>query len=71
MAPVIGPASDGGLLVQNVHNDQAAQVNLTKLPSSKVLPVTQTGAATERQNKGPARIVHCQGQEILSTDRRL
>lgn len=31
-----GPSSDGGLLVQNVINDQAVQVNLTDLPSSKV-----------------------------------
>ena len=35
--PVIGPSSDGGLLVQNVLNDYAVQVNLTDLPSSKVL----------------------------------
>lgn len=33
---IAGPSSKGGLLVQNVHNNQAVQVNLTELPSSKV-----------------------------------
>ena len=35
-APSIGPSSDGGLLVQNVHNNQAVEVNLADFPSSKV-----------------------------------
>ena len=53
--PIIGPSSDGGLLVQNVQNDQAVQVNLTDLPSSKVnfeVPLTQMGVR-RGQRPGP------------------
>jgi hypothetical protein len=32
-----GPSSDGGLLVQSVHDNQAVQVNLNDMPSKKVL----------------------------------
>jgi hypothetical protein len=31
-----GPSSDGGFMVQNVHNNQAVVVHLADLPSSKV-----------------------------------
>jgi len=59
-----GPSSDGGLLVQSVHDtDHAVQVNLNDMPSSKVPASSKFPAAAVGSHASPSRacahLLHC------------